>query len=90
MPTKFGLISIGLRGLKIPDKKRDVTLRYVTLRLKLVPSQPSLAWFGLAGTELSNSHNPILLVRRAHKLGVSAKGPITQELKGGSYRDQNL
>ena len=53
MPTKFGLIWVGLRGLKIPDKK---TLHYVTLRLKLRPSQPSLAWFGLAwvGAELSN------------------------------------
>ena len=49
MPTKFGLIWIGLRGLKIPNKKRDMSLR-----VKLGPSQPSLAWFGLAWTELSN------------------------------------
>ena len=54
MPTKFGLIWIGLRGLKIPDKKHDVTLHNVTLWVNLGPSQPSLAWFGLAWAELSN------------------------------------
>ena len=51
MPTKFGLIWIVLRGLKL--KKPDITSW-----VKLGPSQPSLAWFGLAwvGAELSNSN----------------------------------
>jgi hypothetical protein len=52
MPTKFGLIWIGLRGLKILDKKGNVTLRHVTSRLKLGPI--SLFWLGLARAELSN------------------------------------
>ena len=56
MPTKFGLIWIGLRGLKIPDKKGDIMSCHITLQLKLVPSQPSLAWFGLAWTEAELSH----------------------------------
>ena len=60
MPTKFGLIWIGLRGLKFPDK--NMTSRNVMLRVKLGPSQPSLAWFGLAWAELSNIswHNIVL------------------------------
>ena len=51
MPTKFGFIWIGLRGLKIPDKKDYVTLRCMTLQVKLVPSQYSLAWLGLTWVE---------------------------------------
>ena len=58
MPTKFGLIWIGLRGLKIPDKK--TLQKNVTFPLKLEPSQPSLAWV-LA--ELSNSSTLWFLIQ---------------------------
>ena len=36
MPTKFGLIWIGLRGLKIPDKKGDMTLHDVTSEVSAI------------------------------------------------------
>ena len=51
MPTKFGLIWIGLRGLKIPDKKGDITLHYVTTEVRAISAQLSLAW---VWAELSN------------------------------------
>ena len=48
MPTKFSLIWVGLSGLKIVDKKRlRCGQKKVTLRVKIVPSKPSLAWLGL-------------------------------------------
>ena len=47
MPTKFGLIWIGLRGLKIPDKKGNVTSRYVSSEVSAISAQLGLVRLGL-------------------------------------------
>ena len=51
MPAKFGLICIGLRGLKILNKKGDIALCYVTGEVMAISAQFGLAW---AWAELSN------------------------------------
>ena len=51
MPTKFGLIWIGVRGLKIPDNKGNITTE-----VRAISSQLGLVRLGLAWVwaELSN------------------------------------